>query len=202
MFNLSTTYLWEIRKSSQISLLTFCLFKSWAAQTDDWPSSPRLGIRVQISATFPYFLNSIYTNSTWTTERQLIASKFHWEFHFCASRTWQQLSFMCSDTAENESSILNSVLCKPLCLPSHTKWHTETQGTMNEAGQVPLQHHTACMRYLHRGIAPNTLHIFGIISLASIEQIFCNNFCRILNSYVGNNCNGLCDTVHATAHSG
>jgi len=30
----------------------------------------------------------------------------------------------------------------------------------------------------------------------------CNNFCRILNSYVGSNCNGLCDTDQATAHSG
>jgi hypothetical protein len=173
MFNFSTISLWEIRKSSQISPLTFCLFKSWAAQTVDWPSCTRVVIQVQISATFPYLFNCIYINSICTTERQLIASKFQWEFHFCASRTRQQLSFMCPDTAENESSILNWVLCKPLCLPSHTKWQTETQGTMNKAGQVLLQHHTACLRYLHRGIAPNALHIFGTISLAKYQVISC-----------------------------
>jgi hypothetical protein len=173
MFNFSTISIWEIRKSSQISLLMFCLFKSWVAQTSDWPSNPRLVIQVQISDTFPYFLNSICTNSICTTERQLIASKFQWEFHFCASRTWKQLSFMCFDIAENESSILNWVVCKPLCLPSHTKWQTETQGTMNEAGQVPLQHYTACVRYLYRGIAPNALHIFGTASLTKYWLISC-----------------------------
>lgn len=92
MFNFSTISPWEICKSSPISPLTFCLFKSWAAQTVDWPSSPRLVIQVQISATFPYFLISIYTNSICTTERQLNASKFQREFHFCASRTQQERS--------------------------------------------------------------------------------------------------------------
>jgi hypothetical protein len=57
------------------------------------------------------------------------------------------------DTAENESSILNQVPCKPLCLPSYTKWQNETQGTMNKAGQVLLQHNTACIRSLHRSTA-------------------------------------------------
>jgi hypothetical protein len=43
---------------------------------------PKTSLWVQISATSPYFLNSIYTNSICTTERQLIASKFQWEFHY------------------------------------------------------------------------------------------------------------------------
>jgi hypothetical protein len=37
---------------------------------------------------------------------------------------------MCFITIENESSILNQILCKPLCLQSPTTWQTEAEGTM------------------------------------------------------------------------
>ena len=35
-----------------------------------------------------------------------------------------------------------------------------------------------------------------------LGQILCNNFCRILNSYVGSTCISLHETVHATTNSG
>jgi hypothetical protein len=58
------------------------------------------------------------------------------------------------------------MLCKPLCLTSNTKWQTKNQGTMNESGQVPLQHHTTCVRYLHSSIAFPTPYTYMGVSLS------------------------------------
>ena len=65
-------------------------------------------------------------------------------------------------------------------------------------------------RSFHRAAPPKTTNfqwekkLFetnSIKDMFRLGQILCNNFCRILNSYVGSTCNCLRETVHATANS-
>jgi hypothetical protein len=60
------------------------------------------------------------------------------------------------DMVENEPSILNGIQHTPLCFPSHTAWQTVDQGTVNKLGQVLLQGHTTCVRYMGGGITFET----------------------------------------------
>lgn len=59
---------------------------------------------------------------------------------------------MCFDMVWNKSSILNGIQRAQLHFPSHTTWHTKAQGTVNKLGEVPLQGHTTCMRYVHEAL--------------------------------------------------
>ena len=58
--------------------------------------------------------------------------------------------------AEDKSSTLNHIKCKPLRLPSRNPRQTKVQGTTNKVGQVLLQAHTVCAKYFHGSITFST----------------------------------------------
>jgi len=67
---------------------------------------------------------------------------------------------MCFDMVWNKSSILNGIQHIQLHFPSYTTWHTKAQGTVNKLGQVPLQGHTACMRYMYGVVTSGTSFVY------------------------------------------
>jgi len=81
------------------------------------------------------------------------------------SFTWVKNSrkahcLMCFDMVWYKSSILNGIQHTHLHFPSHTTWHTKAQGTLKKLGQVPLQGHTACVRYMHGGITSGMSFVY------------------------------------------
>lgn len=92
---------------------------------------------------------------------------------------------MCFDTVENESSTLNQVQHKLLGLPHHIAQQIEAPGTVNKLGQVLLQGHTACVRYLHGAINFWTLYVenTGKIILMPLSELglHCTDFHKTHN---------------------
>lgn len=129
MFNFSAKALWKTCQFSQISSLTFHLFKSWVAQT----GFPDCGWSTFLPLSHD-FLTQWHTVFTSTLSAPQKANNHWWiSIGASSSRIKNSVKACCLmpiNMAQNKSSILNQTECQPLCKPSLTTRQTEAKGTM------------------------------------------------------------------------